>query len=120
MKQLKTQKEQYITPIIVVLSSFPQTILSFSCTCTEFKQSWQRYTLLTAYFLSYLPQVLGFILYVLSSTTYSEEFQQTAIGKRIVRQSRAAINRQKNIERKTPLTKPTVATNASSRTVNRK
>ena len=97
IRQIRTQKEQYITPIIIILSSLPQTILSFSYTCTELKQSWQRYTLLTTYFLSYLPQLLGFILYVLPSTTYLEEFRQTPIGKRIVRQSQAALTRQRNI-----------------------
>jgi hypothetical protein len=109
MRQLKTQKEQYITPIIIVFSSLPQTILSFSYACTELKQSWQRYTLLTTYFLSYLPQMLGFILYVLPSTIYLEEFRQTAIGKRVVRQQRAATQRQ-DIETKTRSTKQAITT----------
>jgi hypothetical protein len=63
--------------MIIIFSSLPQIILSFSYTCTELKQSWQRYTLLTTYFFSYLSQMLGFILYVLPSKTYSEEFRQT-------------------------------------------
>jgi hypothetical protein len=105
---LKTKKEQYITPIIIVISSLPQIILSFSYTCTELKQSWQRYTLLITYFLSYLPQSLGFILYVLPSTTYSEEFRQTPIGKRIMRRQRAVATRQQNIKTKRRLMKQTV------------
>jgi hypothetical protein len=83
--QLKTQKELYIIPMIIVLSSLPQIILSFSYACSELKQSWQRYTLLTAYFLSYLPQILGFLLYILPSTIFKEEFQQTMIGKRLIK-----------------------------------
>jgi hypothetical protein len=82
-KQLKMQKELYITPMVIVFSSLPATILSFSYACTELNQSWQRYTLLTAYFLSYLPQILGFILYVLPSTMFKQEFQQTMIGNNI-------------------------------------
>ncbi|CAF1394347.1 unnamed protein product [Adineta ricciae] len=85
MQQLKEQKEQYVVPIIIVFSSLPQTITSFSYACTELKQSWQRYILLTTYFFSYLPQMLGFILYVLPSTTFSEEFHQTRIGKIFLR-----------------------------------
>jgi len=108
MKQLKTQKEQYITPITIVLSSLPQTVLSFSYACSELKQSWQRYILLTAYFLSYLPQMLGFILYVLPSTTYSNEFRQTVVGKRLMQQQRVLISTQNNIEMKTRSMKPTV------------
>jgi hypothetical protein len=99
LRQLKIQKEQYVTPMIIILSSLPQTILSFSYACSELKQSWQRYILLTTYFLSYLPQMLGCILYVLPSTAFLEEFYQTRIGKRFVRSQRTA--RQQNIEMKT-------------------
>jgi hypothetical protein len=110
-KQFKAHREYYITPIIIVLSSLPQTILSFSYACTELKQPWQRYTLLTTYFLSYLPQMLGFILYVLPSTTYTEQFHQTVIGKRVARQQpETTIVRQRNIEMKTGLTKSTFPT----------
>ena len=116
VRQLKMQKEQYVTPMIIVLSSLPQTILSFSYACSELKQSWQRYILLTTYFLSYLPQMLGFILYVLPSTAFVEEFHQTRIGKRFVRSRRttAAVTRQENIEMKTRPMKPAVRTVASS------
>jgi hypothetical protein len=109
-RQLKTQKEQYVTPTIIILSSLPQAILSFSYACTELKQSWQRYTLLTTYLLSYLPQMLGFILYVLSSTTFSEEFRQTIVGKRILRQQRISTTTQRYTETKTRLTKQSVPT----------
>ena len=93
-KQLKTQKELYITPTIIILSSLPQTILSFSYACGGLNQSWQRYTLLAAYFFSYLPQMLGFILYVLPSTAFSKEFRQTAIGKIVLRQRQLSTVRQ--------------------------
>jgi hypothetical protein len=58
----------------------------------ELKQSWQRYSLLIAYFLSYLPQMLGFILYVLPSTTFFEEFRQTVISKQFQRQQQQQRN----------------------------
>ena len=98
-KQLKTQKELYITPLIIILSSLPQTILSFSYACGGFNQSWQRYTLLVAYFFSYLPQVLGFILYVLPSTAFSEEFRQTSIGKIVLRQRQSSTIERKKTKR---------------------
>jgi len=112
-RQLKTQKEQYITPTIIIFSSLPQAILSFSYACTELKRSWQRYILLTTYLLSYLPQVLGFVLYVLSSTNYSEEFSQTIAGKRLMRK-RVPATRQRNTEMKTRMTKQSVPTIVSS------
>jgi len=113
-KQFKTHKEHYVTPIIMVFSSLPQAILSFSYACTELKQLWQRYTLLTTYFLSYLPQMLGFILYVLPSTTYSEEFRQTVIGKRLMQRRRAPTARQQSIAMKTRSARQTVLSVASS------
>jgi hypothetical protein len=112
-KQLKTHKEQYVTPTIIILSSLPQAILSFSYACSELKQPWQRYTLLTTYILSYLPQMLGFILYVLSSTTYSAEFRQTIVGKRLLRQQRVAATKQRNTKMKTGLTQQSIPTVAS-------
>jgi hypothetical protein len=80
IKQFQTQKELYITPIIIILSALPQTILTFSLACTELN-IWQRHTLIIAYLLSYTPQILGFILYVLPSTTYKKEFSETSIAK---------------------------------------
>lgn len=85
-EEFKKDKENYMIPLIIFLSSLPQTILSFLYACTELKQPWQRYSLLAAYFLTYLPQMLGFILYVLPSVVYTEEFRQTIMGKRIRRQ----------------------------------
>jgi hypothetical protein len=68
IKQFQTQKELYITPIIIILSGLPQTILTFSLSCTQLN-IWHRHFLLIAYLLSYVPQILGFILHVLPSTT---------------------------------------------------
>jgi hypothetical protein len=75
-----TKKELYVTPIIIVLSATPQTILSFSLSCSELS-TWQRHLLLPAYLLSYAPQILGFTLFVLPSKTYRQELQKTKIGK---------------------------------------
>ena len=78
--QLNTQKELYLTPTIIVLSGLPQMILSFSFACSTLSP-WQRHALLVAYFLSYAPQLLGFILFVLPSTSYLAEFRQTSLAR---------------------------------------
>jgi hypothetical protein len=80
-KQFATQKELYITPTIIILSALPQIIFTFSFACTQLSD-WQRHTLLASYLFSYTSQVLGFILYVLPSTTYKKEFYETFIGKK--------------------------------------
>lgn len=79
-QQFKCQKELYLTPIIIVLSGLPQIIFSFTFACIELSK-WKRHALLITYFLSYAPQVLGFMLFVLPSTNYSKEFQQTKLAK---------------------------------------
>jgi hypothetical protein len=81
IKQFRTQKELYTTPIIIIVSALPQNILTFSFACIELTD-WHRHTLLITYLLSYTPQILGFILYVLPSTTYKKEFSETQFAKR--------------------------------------
>ena len=79
-KNFREQKELYVTPMIIILFALPQTILTFSLACTELTL-WHRHLLLIAYLLSYTPQLLGFILYVLPSSTYKKEFRETAFAK---------------------------------------
>ncbi len=64
------------------MSGLPQTILSFSFACVELVL-WQEHALLVAYFLSFAPQLLGFILFVLPSSNYMKEFEATKLSKTI-------------------------------------
>lgn len=86
LRQLKTQmlnqKELYITPIFIVLSALPQTVLTFNLACIRLSH-WKRHSLLAATLVSYSPQMFGFLLYVLPSTNYKKEFQLTSIGRRL-------------------------------------
>jgi ABC-type tungstate transport system substrate-binding protein len=71
----------FITPITIILSALPQAILSFSLACTQLS-NWKQHTLLVGLLLSYVPQILGFILYVLPSSAYKKEFGETTIAKK--------------------------------------
>jgi hypothetical protein len=82
-QQFKSQKELYITPSVIILSGLPQTIFSFSFSCLVLV-SWQQHALLIAYFLSFAPQLLGFVLFVLPSTNYMKEFRATNLLKTIL------------------------------------
>jgi hypothetical protein len=93
-KQFQTHKDHYIIPVIIILSALPQTILTFSLGCTDLSPVW-RHTLLVAYLLSYSPQLLGFILFVLPSTVYVTEFRRTSISNKIFKW--IFFNEQKNI-----------------------
>ena len=81
-KQVSAQKELFLTPTIIIFSALPQTILSFSLACSQLN-IWQRHSLLVTILLSYLPQLLGFILYVLPSSAYKKEFGETLIAKKM-------------------------------------
>lgn len=80
-EQFKKQKELYITPIIHIVSSLPNVVLAFSLACTQ-TSDLQRHVLLAAYLFSYIPSMLGFIVYVLPSPNYKKEFIQTSLGKK--------------------------------------
>ena len=60
--RFNTHKEFYITPCIIILSSLPQFLLAFTFACHK-PLLWQRQPLLIVYFLSYVPQLLGFSLF---------------------------------------------------------
>ena len=79
--QIWSQKELYITPVFIVLSALPQTVLTFNLACIRLSD-WKRHSLLATTLISYSPQVFGFILYVLPSTSYKKEFEQTFFGRR--------------------------------------
>jgi hypothetical protein len=80
VEHVKRKKEIYVPSIMIILSALPQFIISFSLACTELDTKWVRYLLITAYFLSYIPQVLTFHLYVQSSTFFLTEFYLTNMG----------------------------------------
>jgi hypothetical protein len=83
---LMKSKELILAPLVTMLPqlfSLPQFILSFSLACQEFNVNWQRYLLIISYFITYLPQVLSFKLYVSPSTLYKGEFYATKLNKKI-------------------------------------
>ncbi|CAF0959549.1 unnamed protein product [Didymodactylos carnosus] len=80
-EQFQKRKDLFIPPIIILFCALPQFLISFSLACTELNIAWQRYLLTAAYFCSYLPQVLGYYLYIVPSTFYREEFSATIFGK---------------------------------------
>ena len=87
-EQIKRQKQIFIPPIITVISALPHIIISFSLACTELDRAWQRHLLTTTYFLSFIPQILTFHLYVQPSTMFMKEFYSTYVGKTLQQQFR--------------------------------
>ena len=80
-QQLQQHKELFIPSAFIILSALPQLIISFSLACTGFLDiPWQRYLVIAAYFLSYLPQMTNYILFILPSVLYKTEFDCTLLG----------------------------------------
>ncbi|CAF3820942.1 unnamed protein product [Adineta steineri] len=74
-------KELFIPPIFIIFSALPQFIISFSLACTQFLDiPWQRYLVITSYFLSYLPQMTNYIIFILPSVLYKNELDRTVLG----------------------------------------
>ncbi|CAF1040057.1 unnamed protein product [Didymodactylos carnosus] len=84
-QQFQQYKELFIPPFFILVSALPQFIISFSLACTEINIAWQRYLLMVAYFLSYVPQLFGYILFILPSALYKTEFYSTTLGRRLAK-----------------------------------
>ena len=88
LRLLKKNKELILAPSVTMLPQLfflPQFILSFSFACREFNIAWQRYLLIIAFFITYLPQVFSYKLYISYSSLYTEEFHATNLYQTISR-----------------------------------
>ena len=80
-------RELIFAPLVIMvpqLFALPQFILSFSLACQEFSVDWQRYFLIVSYFLTYLPQVFSYKLYISPSSFYRNEFIATKLYQKII------------------------------------
>jgi len=86
IKLLVENRELILAPLVTMvpqLFALPQFIFSFSLACKEFKVNWQRYLLIISYFLTYLPQVISYKLYISPSSFYKEEFNAAKLHHRL-------------------------------------
>ena len=82
-REMITQPAITLVPSIFSLFSLPLFIISFSLGCQNLKDNPLRYLLITFYFLTFLPQVVMFYLYIYPSSLYWKEWQSTKISQRI-------------------------------------
>ncbi|UJR06888.1 hypothetical protein I4U23_011177 [Adineta vaga] len=74
-KQFQQHKHLLITPIILILLAFPRLIISFLFGCM--KSARNPWLYLTGYFISFIPSMMIFIVFVLPSRVYRDEFTQS-------------------------------------------
>jgi hypothetical protein len=73
-EQIQQHKNLLIGPCVLIILGIPRLIISFTKGCM--KSSSDSWLFLMAYFISLIPPLLTFILFVLPSSTYKQAFRQ--------------------------------------------
>jgi hypothetical protein len=74
-QQLSFHKHLLISPLILVSLAVPRLIISFLSGCM--KSTRDSWFYLIGYFISFIPSMLTFFIFILPSKTYQKEFNQT-------------------------------------------
>ncbi|CAF1539705.1 unnamed protein product [Adineta steineri] len=74
-QQLREHKNLLIAPVILVILALPRLIISYVSNCM--KSASNPWIYLILYFISFIPPMLTFIIYVLPSKFYKQEFNKT-------------------------------------------
>ena len=82
-REMITRPAMTLVPSIFSLFSLPLFIISFSLGCQNLEDNPLRYLLINFYFLTYIPQIFMFPLYVSPSSFYSKEWRSTSLSQRI-------------------------------------
>jgi hypothetical protein len=78
--KLKQHKHLLISPIILILLSLPRLIISFTLDCKKSSKHFWLY--LIGYFISFMPSVFIFVVFVLPSAIFKKGFKQVIIRAR--------------------------------------
>jgi hypothetical protein len=79
-KEIITRPTIALIPSIFALFSLPLFILSFSLSCQNLESNPMRYPMIAFYVISFIPQIITFLLYVYPSSLYFNEWHLTKIG----------------------------------------
>ena len=72
-RQLREHKQLLISPVILFVLSLPRLIISLISACVDVSRHPWLY--LSGYFISFIPSVLVFVVYVLPSGLYKRQFR---------------------------------------------
>ena len=75
-EQMKEHQHLLVSPVILNILSFPRVAISFISDCVKANRSPWLY--LTGYFISLLPSVVIFFIFVLPSKLYKEQFNKSS------------------------------------------
>ena len=82
-REIITRPVITVVPSMFSLFSLPFLIVGFSLGCQISENSSIRYLLIAFYFLTFVPQMATFLLYIYPSSFYRREWQATSLSKRI-------------------------------------
>jgi hypothetical protein len=74
-RQLREHKQLLISPIVLVLLSLPRLIISLLSACIDVSSHTWLY--LSGYFISFIPSVLIFAVFVMPSGLYKRQFRES-------------------------------------------
>jgi hypothetical protein len=74
-EQLNEHKHLIISPCILIILALPRLVISFTTGCMKSPRN--PWIFLVGYFVSFVPQTLTFIVFVLPSSTYKRAFQES-------------------------------------------
>jgi hypothetical protein len=70
-----------LVPSIFSLFTLPLFVIGFSLGCHNLENNQLRYLLIIFYFITFIPQMVTFLLYIYPSSFYWKQWQATAISK---------------------------------------
>jgi hypothetical protein len=88
--QIRRHKHILIAPVVLIILTIPRLILSLVSGCM--KSIDDAWIFLMGYFISFLPPILTFVVFVIPSKTYRKKFWRTIRQCRITIQTRFNIN----------------------------
>jgi len=74
-EQFEEHKQLIISPLVLVILASPRLIIALLSGCINISKD--RWVYLSAYFISFIPSMLVFVIFVLPSSTYKKKFQET-------------------------------------------
>ena len=88
LEEIRELKHLITGPIVLMLLTFPRLIMIFLSNCMQ--SSDDAWIFLMGYFISFIPCMFNFIIFVMSTKFYKEQFRQT------IKTYRKKMQRQRN------------------------
>ncbi|CAF3089752.1 unnamed protein product [Rotaria sp. Silwood2] len=79
-KQIRQHKHLFTAPVVLVILAIPRLIISFISKCM--KSTNDAWLFLIGYFISFIPPMLTFVIFILPSKFYKEQLRKTLIAYR--------------------------------------